>query len=89
MFLSKRKVSEVPTCKLRVNKINLLTNRVTLLKTVINVLHVVDCSGEDGLLNVNESVVGFSGLVGDKSSAQTDPSSVWTGRVSRCCSAKG
>lgn len=64
MFLSKRKVSEVPTCKLRVNKINLLTNRVTLLKTVINVLHVVDCSGEDGLLNVNESVVGFSGLVG-------------------------
>lgn len=42
---------------------NLLTNRFTLLKTVINVdlktnLHLVDCSGEGGLLNVNESVFG-------------------------------
>lgn len=42
---------------------NLLTNRFTLLKTIINVdlktnLHLVDCSGEGGLLNVNESVFG-------------------------------
>lgn len=61
-------LSNVPTCKLRVNKINLLTNVFTLLKTVINIdlknnLHLVDCSDEDGLLNVNGSVLGFPGLV--------------------------
>lgn len=44
---------------------NLLTNIFSLLKSAINVdlknnLHLVE---EDGLLNVNESVFGFPGLV--------------------------